>query len=261
MPTLTPTKATGSTAKASEVTYVEPDQAVTDDLLRAEVSADGVDAAVLADVLSACLAHERCGVHLYRSVAGRTTRPELRSQYEAFGAQTERHVEILEGVVLGAGGNPSYVSPMARATEAMNTNVLQSTFLAPGGLEPAELELVMLDAVHLAETTDHANWEMLALVASQLPDGDLRTALAAAVAEVQPQEDEHYGWARLTRATLTSERLGLPPPPPLAMSVRGGSVDLESATKEELYAMAQELDIPGRSEMTKDELLSAIRTR
>jgi hypothetical protein len=34
---------------------------------------------------------------------------------------------------------------------------------------------------------------------------------------------------------------------------------LEDLTKEELYARAQEADIPGRSEMSKEELISALR--
>src|SRR5919197_4189472 len=37
-----------------------------------------------------------------------------------------------------------------------------------------------------------------------------------------------------------------------------GGVDVQGNTKQELYERAQELDIPGRSEMTKDELAEAI---
>jgi hypothetical protein len=36
--------------------------------------------------------------------------------------------------------------------------------------------------------------------------------------------------------------------------------DLEELTKEELYQRAQAADIPGRSEMSKDELIAALRT-
>jgi hypothetical protein len=35
-------------------------------------------------------------------------------------------------------------------------------------------------------------------------------------------------------------------------------IDIDELTKEELYQMAQELDIPGRSQMTKDELKEAV---
>lgn len=41
---------------------------------------------------------------------------------------------------------------------------------------------------------------------------------------------------------------------------RGGKSDAyEDWTKEELYERAQELDIEGRSEMSKDELIEALR--
>lgn len=41
---------------------------------------------------------------------------------------------------------------------------------------------------------------------------------------------------------------------------RGGKSDAyEDWTKEELYERAQELEIEGRSEMTKDELIEALR--
>jgi hypothetical protein len=36
---------------------------------------------------------------------------------------------------------------------------------------------------------------------------------------------------------------------------------LEDMTKEELYARAQEADLPGRSEMSKDQLVKALRSR
>ncbi len=37
--------------------------------------------------------------------------------------------------------------------------------------------------------------------------------------------------------------------------------DLEELTKEELYERAQAADIPGRSSMSKDELIAALRER
>ena len=37
-----------------------------------------------------------------------------------------------------------------------------------------------------------------------------------------------------------------------------GSLDLESMTKDELYSLAQERDVAGRSSMTKDELIEAL---
>lgn len=58
---------------------------------------------------------------------------------------------------------------------------------------------------------------------------------AAAIANAQANEDMHPG------------RKGGKQPP------------YEEWTKEELYDRAQELDIEGRSEMTKEELIAALR--
>ncbi|WCZ38266.1 Rho termination factor N-terminal domain-containing protein [Corynebacterium jeddahense] len=45
-----------------------------------------------------------------------------------------------------------------------------------------------------------------------------------------------------------------------AVGKRGGEAgSYEDWTKDELYKRAQELDIEGRSEMTKDELIKALR--
>ena len=43
--------------------------------------------------------------------------------------------------------------------------------------------------------------------------------------------------------------------------VDGRMHSLDDLTKEELYARAQEANIPGRSEMSKDELIAALRSR
>ena len=203
MHTLTPTKDTGATAKASDVVYVEPRLTETDESLAAQIEASGVNGPFVADFLSACLAHERCGTHLYRSAAARTANPVLQAKYQEFGEQTMRHVEILEDLVTRSGGNPSYVSPLGRATEAADTKALEATYLGSGGVDPMAAEMAVLDAVFMAETIDQANWEALGQLADTLPDGDLKDGLTAAVREVEVDEDEHLTWARDTRSRLT----------------------------------------------------------
>ena len=273
MVTLTPTKDTGATAIPNDVLYVEPTIAIDATALEATVALENVDVAFVASFLSACLAHERRGVHLYRSAAGRTQSPALKAKYEEFGQQTLRHVEILEQLIASAGGNPNYVSSLARATEAADAKLVEATYLGSGSLEPVVQESAILDAVFLAETIDHANWEALAMLSGLLPDCPAKDAMAQAVAEVSVEEDEHLGWAQQTRARLTvaqatpslGDKVGAKVRD-VADTVRSwvtspdASMDLAAMTKEELYNLAQERDIAGRSAMTKDELMEALRS-
>ena len=60
----------------------------------------------------------------------------------------------------------------------------------------------MLDAVVLAETRDHANWSFLAQLVGEVPEGPARDALARAVGQVEPEEDQHLAWAQETRSKM-----------------------------------------------------------
>jgi rubrerythrin len=206
MTTLTPTKDTGATVKPAPGLYAEPDCYASRDELAAFMPGSGLNGEFMADQMSSMLTHERCGVHLYRSVAGRTTLPDLRDKYEEFGRQTQRHVEILEAFIVQCGGNPNYVSPAARATEGMNSKILESTFVLNGTVDLETAELTMLNAVFLAESVDHANWELLAQICEALPEGDMRDALRSAVDEVEQEEDAHLDWSRSTKAQLILQR-------------------------------------------------------
>jgi rubrerythrin len=202
MTVLTPTHDTGARTKVLPMVSVPPGRALDDDALAADLPDTGKNMPFIADVMSAALAHERCGRHLYRSVAGRTVNPMLRSKYEHFGEETERHVEILSGLISSMGGDPQYVSPMARATEGADSKLLEATFMLSGSVDVMTAEMVMLDAVLLAETIDHANWVAIEAVARELPDGELKSSLLNGIDEVLRDEDDHLGWARETRLRM-----------------------------------------------------------
>jgi len=203
MPILTPTKDTGGVTKALPGIYAEPELLITDEALGAPLGDTGLNGAFVADLMSAMLTHERCGRHLYRSCEGRTNNPVLQAKYREFGAETEHHVEILESLVVAAGGNPAYVGPMARAVEGTDSAILQSSFMLRGSVDLMTAEMVMLDAVLLAESMDHANWQLFAKLVPRLPAGDLREQFEAAGDEAEPQEDEHLAWAKATKERLT----------------------------------------------------------
>lgn len=249
--TIVVTSETGGTAQPAETLYVPPDRRVHDAGSTTVLADTGLDAAFVADLLSACLAHERCGTHLYRSVAGRTADAELRAQYEHFGAETRDHVERLEQLIAAADGDPQYVSASARATEKAAGGLLESTYLLDGSVDPMTAELVMLEAVMLAEAKDHSNWELLAQLASAMTPGELRRRMQTVSSAVLAQEQEHYDWAHDTRARLLLSLAG-------AADSSPDTASGDALTRDELYAQAQELDIPGRSQMTKDELRTAV---
>jgi ferritin-like metal-binding protein YciE len=251
------TASEGSSAKPVGVLYMEPERAVLDAGSDTALSRSGLDAEFLADLLSACLAHERCGVHLYRSVAQRSEEPELVSWYEQFGRETLEHVARLEQLITNSGGSPAYVSPAARATEQAASAMLESTFMLAGSLDRDTAELAMLEAVMLAEAKDRANWEMLTQLAGQVADDDLRQQLALVTEEVLAQEVEHHSWARDTRTAMLIRRAGGE-----AMSSTGpgeaGESGQNGASKSELYEVAKQLGIEGRSNMTKAQLAQAV---
>ena len=169
---------------------------------------------VLLDKLSEFLMVEQCGWQLYRVVESRATDKELKERYQEFGQETDRHRTILTSLIRDLGGDPDYVSPTARVAQAKSEALLQSA-LVSGPLSPEEREASDLENVVLAETKDHADWELLGQLAEQLPSGKARKAIEAAVAEVGPQEDEHLGWAQAKLAGLGLKAImGESPPDP-----------------------------------------------
>jgi rubrerythrin len=204
MTILHPTKDKGATTKPMPMVYVEDAQQTTNEDLDALFEGTGLNGAFIADLLSGMLTHERCGRHLYRTVETRTNNPMLKSKYKEFGAETERHAEILEQLIAQTGGNPNYVSPQARAVQGMDTKLVESTFMLGGSLDMMTTEMAMLDAVFVAESVDHANWSTLSRLVDELPAGPIQDAFRQAVGEVEPQEDEHLSWAKETKAKMVS---------------------------------------------------------
>jgi rubrerythrin len=202
MTTLTPTKSTGGTTKALPGVYVEADQQMTEEMLDQALPGAGLNSAFVAEFLSGMLAHERCGRHLYRTCEQRSNNPVLQAKYREFGAETERHVEILEQLITDGGGSPMYVGPTARAVLGTDTKLVEATYMLEGSLDPMTSEMAMLDAVFLAESMDHANWQLFSQLTEQLKDTEWYEPFRAAADEVESQEDEHLTWATQTKSRL-----------------------------------------------------------
>lgn len=201
------TKETGAKTMPIGMTVAEPSCRTTGAELMAFADAVKGNSIFLANLVSAFSAHERCGLHLYRTAAGMTGFEEWRAKYEEFGAQTAEHVRILSELTTRLGGDPMYVSPQARMTEFFNTKLMEPILFA-GSVDTMTMELTTLEAVFLAEQKCHANWELLKTLATQMDDSPERRAIEQAVAEVEDQEDEHVRWAQQTLKRTLMAQIG-----------------------------------------------------
>jgi hypothetical protein len=171
--------------------------------------------AQLRELVLQSLVHERGGVLVYRTALEATIEPKLREEWIKYLAQTERHVGILAKVCVALELDPGELTPGCQIVHNMGRGLVIAIKTALAANDPAAAQLVACDAVLLAETKDHANWELLRACADQL-GGNVAEALKAACDEVEEEEDRHLyhtqGWAR----ELWLKALGLPavlPPP------------------------------------------------
>lgn len=174
------------------------------------VSSTTISMEMLRDKLSEFLAVERGGLKLYDEAIRIVTDTEISKKFELFREQTRRHETILMQVMEQLGVDPRYVSPGAKVAQE-KANGLLRTMTSPDGLPSKAAEINAIENIVLAETKDHADWEMLGKIARQSDDSRLRDVLKPAVSEVEPQEDEHLNWtkeqmARLEFAALSQRR-------------------------------------------------------
>jgi len=148
----------------------------------------------LMDKLSEFLMVEQGGLELYRVAAERCRTPDLRARFEEFGAQTAHHRVVLVRLIEQVGGDPSYISPCARVAQYKAAKLLETSMIFDG-LSQQEVEMNDLENLLLAETKDTADWHLLDQLAQRIDDPQLAQAIRTAVAEVEPEEDEHLRWA------------------------------------------------------------------
>ena len=97
------------------------------------------------------------------------------------------------GVIHALGMDPAYLSPGAKLATEKADGLLKSM---RDGLSAKSAEINAVENIILAETKDHADWELLGKIARQTNDSRIRDALKDAVSEVEPEEDEHLNWTR-----------------------------------------------------------------
>lgn len=161
------------------------------------------------------LEHELGGVKVYATALKCVVNGDLKKEWEKYRRETEEHVATLEALCKSLGINAKKETP-GRAVVRQNGEALVAAMkLALSGGDPAAAQIVACECVVLAETKDHADWQLLGKCADYI-DGAKGEAIRAAYEAHEDQEDEHLyhtrGWCR----ELWLEALGLnavlPPP-------------------------------------------------
>jgi len=189
--------------------------------------------AQLKELLLQSLVHERGGVLVYQTALECAINKDLRDEWTEYRGQTVKHVEVLTDVCTALGLDPGEMTPGCKVVQHTGKSLVVAMKMALAEGKPAAAELVACEAVVLAETKDHADWELIGECAKSL-DGEAGRILQAAFDQIEDEEDEHLyhtkGWCR----ELWLKSLGLKsvlPPPEEKRDVRSAS-GAEAAKKQ-----------------------------
>ena len=171
--------------------------------------------AQLKELMLQSLEHERGGVLVYQTALECVVNRDLREEWEEYLEQTRMHVQELTKLCEVLGIDPKEVTPGCQVVQHTGKSLIVAMKMALAAGDPAGAELVACECVVLAETKDHANWELIGKCGEAL-EGDAAKAVMAAYAKIEDQEDEHLyhtkGWCReLWLKSLGLEAV-LPPP-------------------------------------------------
>jgi hypothetical protein len=169
----------------------------------------------LNELLYQALETEMGGVEIYTTALRCVVNDNLKEEWEKYLEQTKTHVQIVQDVMNTLGLDPEIDTPGRQVVRHIGGSLVKAMEMALESGEPEAAQLVAAEAIVLAESKDHLNWQLIGEAADKTK-GKVAEALAAAHEEVEDEEDEHLyhttGWCR----ELWIESLGmeavLPPP-------------------------------------------------
>ncbi len=170
---------------------------------------------VVVDLLYQALETEQGGIKIYQTAITCAVNDDLRKEWKEYLDQTRHHEKVLLGVFTQLGLDPKQRPPSRDVVGGIGQALVDAMHQAKSSASPEQAELVACEAVVLAETKDHTNWELIGHVGKHAK-GEIAKVLTAAYEEVEEDEDHHLyhttGWCR----ELWIQALGLPavlPPP------------------------------------------------
>jgi|SRR6185437_7666167 len=171
--------------------------------------------APLKELMLQSLVHERGGVLVYQRALECTVNADLRKEWSKYLEQTKNHVKVLTQACGSLGLDAGEMTPGCRIVQHMGKSLVIAMEMALAEGDPAAAELIACDCVLLAETKDHADWELIKQCAENL-DEHTASVLREASEAVEEEEDEHLyhsqGWGRELWLKSLGLKAVLPPP-------------------------------------------------
>lgn len=167
------------------------------------------------ELLYQALETEIGGVQVYATALTCAQNEDLKEEWEKYFEQTQKHVEIMQGVLEKLELDPQLETPGRLIVRNIGESLVKTMEMAKAGGDPKAAEIVAAECVVHAETKDHMNWELIGEIAKNAT-GEAAKILQGAYDAVEDEEDEHIyhtaGWTR----ELWIDSLGMPavlPPP------------------------------------------------
>jgi rubrerythrin len=167
------------------------------------------------ELLLQSLEHEKGGVLVYKTALECVQNRDLKKEWEKYLEETKTHVETLTAVCEQFGIDANETTPGCKVVQHTGKSLIAAMKMALASGDAAAAEIVACECVVIAETKDHADWELLGAVADSM-SGEGADALMEAYERIEDEEDEHLyhskGWCReLWRKSLGLKAV-LPPP-------------------------------------------------
>lgn len=167
------------------------------------------------ELLYQSLETELGGVQVYTTALRCVQNEDLKEEWEEYLEQTKNHVRVMEDVLTQLDLDPNEETPGRKVVRNIGEALVESMEMALAEGQPGAAQLVATEAVVLAETKDHHNWQLIGEVAKKAK-AEVAKILKAAHEEVEHEEDEHYyhtkGWSRELWIESLGMKAVLPPP-------------------------------------------------
>ena len=119
-------------------------------------------------LLYEALETEKGGVLVYETALRCAINDDLKKEWEEYLEQTRNHVKILLNVFKQLGLNPDVETPGRVVVRHTGVSLVRTMEIALVSAKPEAAEIVAAECVVLAETKDHANWELIGLLGESL---------------------------------------------------------------------------------------------